>query len=722
MKLFIGYILITFSIYFNLYSQWIKSKFDIPAVDLYSIYFVNAETGWAVGDQGVILHTSNGGVKWFQQYNSNDISKQLRTVYFVDSLNGWAAGENLFLKTTNGGTNWESINSQSSNSFNCLYFLNKNVGWAGKGGGIKKTTDSGISWIYQFENPNALVKYFHFINDSVGWAIFSYRNYYNDSTEIIKTIDGGKHWDRIGYIFDRDLKGASFIDNTFFAFDGSFLYKSEDYGQKWEEISLIVGAGDDPLIFFCSKNIGYVILYNIIKKTTDGGYTWKKLNLPEVFRFRALYFNSEDEGWIAGNIALIGKIGDGGNQFQVQSGKMLSNTRLYSVDFPNIKTGYAVGEDWHYGTGGIVKTIDSGKTWSNVELTPPEPLKGVDFISENMGWAVGDYGYIYKTIDGGNSWIVQQSGTKAELKSVSMSDSLKGIILAKTYSDPPTGFVLRTSDGGNTWITVLKDSSHIFYSSKIIKNNGWVSGSNGILNKSTDGGISWGVKKFTNENEYLYSIFMLDSLRVFTVGNSFFKTFNGGETWYTVPIITQEYFTPLAICFVDENKGWAAGLGKYNIYKTSDGGKNWIPNYGSRSLPMYSIYCIDSLHGWAVGEETGIVRTENGGEGPFVEVNKKENKIPIEFNLSQNFPNPFNPTTTISYQLPVNSNVNLKIYDILGREAATLVNEEKPAGSYEVVFNGSGLSSGIYFYQLKALPTGRQAGEIIQTKKFVLMK
>ncbi len=85
------------------------------------------------------------------------------------------------------------------------------------------------------------------------------------------------------------------------------------------------------------------------------------------------------------------------------------------------------------------------------------------------------------------------------------------------------------------------------------------------------------------------------------------------------------------------------------------------------------------------------------------------------FSLSQNYPNPFNPNTVISYRLPVTSNVTLKVYDILGREVATLVNEEKPAGEYEVEFDGSALPSGIYFYQLRA----RQYSE---TKKMILLR
>jgi len=96
-------------------------------------------------------------------------------------------------------------------------------------------------------------------------------------------------------------------------------------------------------------------------------------------------------------------------------------------------------------------------------------------------------------------------------------------------------------------------------------------------------------------------------------------------------------------------------------------------------------------------------------------VDEETQKAPLEFTLLQNYPNPFNPATTINFEIPEREFVTLKVYDILGREFATLVDEEKPAGSYEVQFSASGLTSGIYFYQF-------QAGNYSETKKMILLK
>jgi hypothetical protein len=105
----------------------------------------------------------------------------------------------------------------------------------------------------------------------------------------------------------------------------------------------------------------------------------------------------------------------------------------------------------------------------------------------------------------------------------------------------------------------------------------------------------------------------------------------------------------------------------------------------------------------------------SGTLGGVTGVNEHDHSLPATYVLEQNYPNPFNPATVISYQLPVNSQVTLKVFDVLGREVATLVNENKKSGSYEVEFSGSKLPSGMYFYRL-------QAGSFVETKKLLLMK
>jgi len=121
----------------------------------------------------------------------------------------------------------------------------------------------------------------------------------------------------------------------------------------------------------------------------------------------------------------------------------------------------------------------------------------------------------------------------------------------------------------------------------------------------------------------------------------------------------------------------------------------------------------------SIGVNQFITATENGG---ITGIDENSFNLPNQFQLYQNYPNPFNPNTLVKYQIPELSFVTLKVYDVLGNEIATLVNGEKPVGSYQIEFDATILSSGIYFYRLQAVPTGRQAGNFVETKKMVLLK
>jgi hypothetical protein len=108
--------------------------------------------------------------------------------------------------------------------------------------------------------------------------------------------------------------------------------------------------------------------------------------------------------------------------------------------------------------------------------------------------------------------------------------------------------------------------------------------------------------------------------------------------------------------------------------------------------------------------------SEEGGSLKIVDAIAEETfEIPKVFALYQNYPNPFNPTTTISYDVPKQSLVNIKVYDIIGREIAELVNDQHAAGAYKILWNAKGYASGVYYYRITA-------GDFVSVKKLVLVK
>ncbi len=156
-----------------------------------------------------------------------------------------------------------------------------------------------------------------------------------------------------------------------------------------------------------------------------------------------------------------------------------------------------------------------------------------------------------------------------------------------------------------------------------------------------------------------------------------------------------------------------------NLYFSSDTGKTWTEQkIYNGNLNGSEIVFTDSTHGWLLCDSGKVFYTANNG-GIITGVSTIENKTPSEYILKQNYPNPFNPSTTISFSIPQTSFVTIKVYDVLGREVAILVNEEKSPGNYSVNFNESNLPSGVYLYKLESASFN---GRYTSTKKMVLLK
>ena len=163
--------------------------------------------------------------------------------------------------------------------------------------------------------------------------------------------------------------------------------------------------------------------------------------------------------------------------------------------------------------------------------------------------------------------------------------------------------------------------------------------------------------------------------------------------------------------FEDVNNGWGAGGLSNGIFRTNDGGITWgqrVSNINEYAR-FYSPKNNSNIYLFGLNDTIYTYKA-------IVDINNSETNLPpTEFVLYQNYPNPFNPSTAIKYTIPKQSNVSLKVFDILGDELSTLIDGEQSEGNYDIMFDASEFPSGIYFYRLNA-------GEFAETKKMLIIK
>ncbi|MGE5457977.1 MAG: YCF48-related protein [Methanococcaceae archaeon] len=399
------------------------------------------------------------------------------------------------------------------------------------------------------------------------------------------------------------------------------------------------------------------------------------------------------------------------------------NYNFRDLSFVDENTGTIVGSVFYNDTtySLILKTTNGGKTWTEQPspIIPFSWLNSVCFTSADVGTAVGSEGTVLRTTNGGKSWLRQNSGSINELNSVFFTNADTGIVL-ETYSQNPG--ILRTTNGGMTWTKLPYNHTDLLKAMHFSDpNNGFIVGEYGMILKTTDAGQNWIIQSYGNAR-WLNDVFFVDKNYGFAVGYSYeveypvsssviIRTTDGGNSWNRI----LGAFPPQlnSIYFQNKNTGWV--VGNYGcILKTTDGGTTWNKLVSGTSQELFGVQFVNENIGWAVGTNGKVLKTTNGGIATLID-EEEIKKIPDKFYLSQNYPNPFNPATKINYSIPKTSFTSLIIYDVLGKEIARLVNEEKPSGNYEISWNTINLASGIYFYQLRA-------GNFVETKKMILMR
>lgn len=393
---------------------------------------------------------------------------------------------------------------------------------------------------------------------------------------------------------------------------------------------------------------------------------------------------------------------------------------LNAVCFPSQSTGYVFGHEIMY------KSTDAGNTWVHT----PMPYKFIkaDFVNENTGYALAqsssqeDTVVVLKTTNGSTTWSSYRLDKRTNYQKIQFVNESTGYVFSEN-------FIYRTTNGGIVWIFYNQNISHVSdwdeYNNLIwyvkTDHSPFVYKSVEVY-RSSNYGVSFhsaGIKRDPNSNLYSGGIKMLNETTGYITygtgpnspGPRVSKTTNGG--YNLTEISTNGGGHRLHMINSNIVFGFTRIYSFYNtsLRKTTNSCVNWTSQLFTEA--MYDITFINELTGFMVGEYGVMLKTTNGGAP--VSIENISTEIPDRFELSQNFPNPFNPTTMIKFTIPKNSNVKLSIYDITGKEISTLVNEHLTAGTYQYYFDGSKLNSGVYIYRLNNDDT-------YQTRKMVLLK
>ena len=360
---------------------------------------------------------------------------------------------------------------------------------------------------------------------------------------------------------------------------------------------------------------------------------------------------------------------------------------------------------------GIYKSTDLGNSWAESGLSG-QWIRDFAINSSNeifitsVGSQFGDG--VYKSVDNGNTWTKVWDAISSGMNCLYI-DQQNVIYVGMNYYDSQGG-IFRSEDGGNTWTNIFELPANIY---EIVKlNNGRIlAASYGQIYFSDDNGVNWNSTSSGLVQATISDIALNQENEIFitTLGYGIYKSIDNGLTWITKMGAGWD-FSCLKIS--RDGKIYAATQGNW-LYESDDNGDNWFLVNGGLNDSKYilSLEITKSGFLFAGMDYYGIYKSAN----KVVTTLNEENTVPSKFELMQNYPNPFNPSTSIEYSVPSNEYVLLKVYDLLGNEVNTLVNERQSAGNYEVNFDASNLASGIYFYRI-------QSGSFIQTKKLMLLK
>ena len=633
-------------------SDWTLTNFNILHIQVQSLAICRSNIFAGTSGYGIFLSTDNG-VSWSTVYNESPWGVSVGSIAVIDTNIFAATGSGIYL-STNNGTQWNPVKGWNNlMQTNGFYGLAavSNNLFEGTAKGIYLSTDLGTSWTITNNLPNL-----NTIESFTAIGPNLYANIY--SSGLYRSTDNGITWTNI--FPNESVSSIVQCGSDLFVASGG-IYRSTDNGLSWNNSSY--GLPNAPYIYSLVVSGNNIIagMANSVYLSTDNGEYW----FPVKSGIEEAVINSikvMGTNLFAGTNNGVYLTTDRGTSWKL-SNIGLSNTCVNSLTVKGTNL-FACTDG-----GGIFVSTNNGEAWSPINNGLLNTYVKTLFIMGNYMYA-GTIDGVYLSMDNGLNWNAINNG---------MAN-----LVVKTI----TGYI----DNAGVTNIFAGTSSGVYLS----KNQGidWVAINNGLTN--TDANV------LTARSGVL---------RAGTNGNGFFGSNNNGNSWTSI----NDELSEQKITCTSDSSG-------YNSFVGTDGNgvfafydDYYWKNFGLEGSSVHSLAGIGPLY----NEPILFAGTNNGiwaNLHPIlVGVEEKKNNLPQNYVLMQNYPNPFNPTTTINYSVSKPGYVKIKVYDLLGRIVATLVNENKPIGNYSVQLNAAKLVSGIYFYRM-------ESGSFTQTKKLLLVK
>ncbi len=730
-------------------AQWNYAyQFEMDAV-FYSAHFPTSTVGYTVGGGGMIYKSTDSGDTWVQQTSPTTLT--LFDVFFLDANTGWAVGDNGTMCVTTDGSTWTlhpSSGLLTGSDFNAVQFIGLNGWMGGDASTVFITTDGGVTWVPPTTNAATDdINDLSFSSATHGYAAI-------DGAGIMYTTDGGVNWTAAAvdlgmYPYTRsDIEGIVAIDGSNGVATGwgsligpqpTIIIVTSDGGQTW--------ASPDPMGYhWATYGYGYglatfdngeVILTGggagsagIILHSTDNGSTWTTTQAftGEDARFAATVPGTDrvicggDEGTLAVSTdrgvtwAFEFHPGSGFAGWQAITHDMSNETLLAGANGNMIRL---FQDNTGVPTGGYEFTVISPENFA-----PSAGFKDIQNVGGGIYYASGSNGYLCKSTDSGYTWtqLAHSISSKDGIYKMWWFDASNGILVGEINSQET---IWNTDDGGQTLNVIWNDSTATnlqFNSISFAPDNpsiGVVCGDDTALVYTTDGGANWTWANFTGvvgSNPDLEEVHMVSATDGWIVGDAgtVLHTTDGGVNWTeTNNPLTTKTLMDVEFRYPEfPDQGWICGDDQTFFY-TEDGGATWT---AANPTLISSTNDINAVHWqgpggnvWIGVDDAQALYRHNDA------VTAAGDPISLPWTLGQNFPNPFNPMTSIAITLPADDHVTLDVYDVSGKRVASVLNQSMEAGDHTIRFNAQGLASGIYFYRLTT-----SAGT--QTRKMVLLR